>query len=57
MESSGKEISESALMNFLYIFCHRRNVTTRIRTRSKSLSPEQVVRKKKHLFYNLSTLK
>ena len=46
IESSGKELSEAISLHFVYDFCHRYNITTRLRTGNKSLSPEQVVCKK-----------
>ena len=35
IESSGKELSEAISMNFVYDFCRRYNITTRIRTGNK----------------------
>ena len=44
-------------MNFIYEFCRRCNITTRMWTGNKSLSPNQVVPKNKYLSYQLGLLK
>ena len=56
IESSRKELSDAISLDFVFDFCHRYNITTRLRTGNKSLSPEQVERKNKYLTYLLGIL-
>ena len=57
IEATGKELSEAISFPWVYDFCHRHNITNRIRTGNKSLSPAQVAIINKYLSYHLGRLK
>ena len=57
IEATYKELSEAIYFPWVYDFCHHHNITNRIWTGNKSLSPAQVAINNKCLSYRLGRLK
>ena len=56
-EATDEELSEVISLPWVYDFCHRYNITNRIRTGNKCLSPAKVAINNKYLSYHLDKLK